>query len=251
MLNAVFNFALYQYADRTEDGVITDNPVLVLTQTRGWFASKRRRSKITHKQLPHWFNAVKALRNRAYNSIEIPVKHYLLLVLFTGLRRDEAAPLIWEDAATSEALNKREVSYMSLKDKILFIDKTKNGIEHVLPLSDYIYELFTAYRNINPSRFVFPGLGGHSYIKEPRKIMAKVATASKMQHFILHDLRRTFATMANEIGIPAYTIKRLLNHKTASSDVTAGYIIDDVEYLRDPVNRIANYILEIAHQENG
>lgn len=249
LLSAVFNFAIHQYCDRGNSEAISNNPVIVLTQTRGWFKKKRRDTKINHEQLPAWFTAVSALRSQTYNSIEIPVKYYLLLVLFTGLRKEEAAQLIWADAAASQEIAEKKVSYISLKDRAIFIDDSKNGLELMLPLSDYLFELFTDYRRKNLSRFVFPGVGGNSPIKESRKVIQKIINASAVS-FTLHDLRRTFATMANEIGIPAYTIKRLLNHKTASSDVTAGYIINDLNYLRDPVNRIANYILDIATKPN-
>lgn len=241
ILSAVYNFAMYQYADQPDS--ITDNPVLILTQTRSWYKLVRRGTKISHRQLPAWYEAVNSLRCINYSSIEIPVKYYLILLLFTGLRKEEPASLIWHDMATPDELAKKEVSYISFEDKIIFIHKTKNRQELTLPMSDYICELFKDYRKINKLRYVFPGAGGKSYIKEPKKVVKKIIEQSKVS-FMIHDLRRTFATMANEIGIPAYTIKRLINHKTASTDVTAGYIVNDVEFLRGPANQIANYILE-------
>lgn len=39
--------------------------------------------------------------------------------------------------------------------------------------------------------------------------------------FSLHDLRRTFITVAESLDISAYPVKRLVNHKM-SRDVTAG-----------------------------
>tara|TARA_Y100000588_G_scaffold332870_1_gene371410 strand:- start:643 stop:795 length:153 start_codon:yes stop_codon:yes gene_type:complete len=42
--------------------------------------------------------------------------------------------------------------------------------------------------------------------------------------------------------LPAYAPKRLLKHKM-SNDVTAGYIMKDVERLRKPMQQIANFIL--------
>lgn len=47
-------------------------------------------------------------------------------------------------------------------------------------------------------------------------------------HFTVHDLRRTFITVAESLDISAYALKSLLNHKM-SNDVTAGYIIKDAE----------------------
>lgn len=61
--------------------------------------------------------------------------------------------------------------------------------------------------------------------------------------FTLHDLRRTFITIAESLDIPADALKRLLNHKM-SNDVTAGYIINDVERLRAPMQKISDYILK-------
>ena len=43
--------------------------------------------------------------------------------------------------------------------------------------------------------------------------------------------------------ISTHTLKRLLNHKM-NNDVTAGYIMKDVERLRKPMQQVANFIFE-------
>jgi integrase len=57
------------------------------------------------------------------------VKDYLMLLLLTGLRRNEAATLRWED--------------IDFQSKVLRVraELAKNGNEHRLPLSDYLYEM--------------------------------------------------------------------------------------------------------------
>ncbi len=75
---------------------------------------------------------------------------------------------------------------------------------------------------------------------EPRKAMLKVAELAGVT-FTVHDLRRTFATTAESLDLPAYALKRLLNHKM-THDVTAGYIMHDVERLRKPMQRISDYL---------
>ncbi len=58
-------------------------------------------------------------------------------------------------------------------------------------------------------------------------------------------------TAAESLDIWAYAIKRLGNHKM-SGDVTAGYIVSDVERLRAPMQRIADYLLsERAGETRG
>ena len=61
--------------------------------------------------------------------------------------------------------------------------------------------------------------------------------------FTLHDLRRTFATIADSLDLSAYALKRLLNHKMGN-DVTAGYIMRDVERLRKPMQQITNFLIK-------
>ena len=62
-------------------------------------------------------------------------------------------------------------------------------------------------------------------------------------YFTCHCLRRTFITIAESLDIPAYALKRLLNHKM-NNDITAGYIIADVERLRRPMQQITDYLLK-------
>ncbi len=61
----------------------------------------------------------------------------------------------------------------------------------------------------------------------------------------MHDLRRTFITIAESLDIPAYALKKLLNHKM-TNDVTAGYIVADVERLRIPMQKITDYLKKVV-----
>ncbi len=60
--------------------------------------------------------------------------------------------------------------------------------------------------------------------------MANVTKLSDIR-FTVHDLRRTLITIAEGLDISAYALKRLMNHRI-NGDVTAGYIMTDVERLR-------------------
>lgn len=70
--------------------------------------------------------------------------------------------------------------------------------------------------------------------------MDLVTDSSKVK-FMLHDLRPTFLTSADAQDLSAYAIEKLANHKMPA-DVTAGYIVSDVERLRDPMNKIHKFI---------
>lgn len=77
---------------------------------------------------------------------------------------------------------------------------------------------------------------------EPKRQIARIILETGIQ-FSCHDLRRSFITIAEGLDIPAYALKRLLNHKM-NGDVTAGYIMTDVERLRKPMQQITDYLLK-------
>ena len=68
--------------------------------------------------------------------------------------------------------------------------------------------------------------------------------------FTPHDLRRTFITVAESLNIGPYSIKRLVNHKM-SGDVTAGYIVSDVERLRVPMQQITDFMVSRIKSEES
>ncbi|KTC75371.1 phage-related integrase [Legionella birminghamensis] len=88
LLRALFNFAAGQYEDSKGRSLITENPVKRLSQTRAWYRVERRQSVIKAHELAPWYVGIQQLDNEI-------VRDYLLLILFTGLRRQEAATLRW------------------------------------------------------------------------------------------------------------------------------------------------------------
>jgi integrase len=88
--------------------------------------------------------------------------------------------------------------------------------------------------------FVFPGGGRRGHVIDLKNSQRNVIEASGVS-FSLHDLRRTFTTVAESLDIPGYALKRMLNHSDGS-DVTAGYIVGSVERLREPMEKVAEYL---------
>lgn len=228
VLRALFNFASGQYEDAQGKSFILENPVKRLSQTRAWYRIERRQTYIKPHELLPWYQSVKKLENTT-------LRDYLILLLFTGLRRQEAATLKWEQ--------------VDLQNKTLTVIDTKNRNRHILPLSDYLLELLITRYQTKTNAYVFPGHGAGGYIIEPRKQMNKVIKETNII-FTCHDLRRTFITVAEGLDIPAYALKRLLNHKM-NGDVTAGYIITDVERLRKPMQQVTNYLLKCVGARNS
>jgi integrase len=81
---------------------------------RSWFKVERRTRVVATDDLPKFYRGVLALPNQI-------ARDYLLLLLFTGLRRTEAATLTWDD--------------VNLNTKVISIpgERTKSGRKLDLP----------------------------------------------------------------------------------------------------------------------
>ena len=229
-LRAIINFSMVKYEDNQGKPLLPENPVRRLSQARAWYPVERRQTVIKAHQIANWLTAVLRLESDAVNGKAEVVRDYLVFMLLTGARRGEAAKLRKAD--------------VDLKERTFTLVDTKNKQPHTLPLSDYLYLLAKRRVESDESEFLFSGTGKRGHLVEPKKQMMKVIEDSGV-HFTLHDLRRTFASIAESLDIPAYALKRLLNHKM-KNDVTAGYIVTDVERLRRPMQMVTDFILHTA-----
>lgn len=227
VLRAVFNYAKDKYETTNGDSLIIHNPVDRLSKGRSWYPDKRRRTLLERHELAPWFAATQNLDHEVS-------RDYLQFLLFTGLRKMEAATLQWKD--------------VDMIDHTFTIQDTKNGEPHTLPLPSYLIEMLTAREQASESHWVFPSPLNDGHLREPRGAVKHLGTILG-KPFIIHDLRRTFITIAESLDIPAYALKRLMNHRD-KSDVTAGYIVSNVERLREPMQRICDFILDNINREN-
>jgi len=228
-LRALFNFAQAQYKNDDDRPIIAVNPVKVLSELKAWHRVDRRRTVINPDDLGPWVKAVLNLKNDAH-------RDYLLFVLMTGCRRNEGMGLMWED--------------VNLKAKTVTFKDTKNHSDHTLPLPDRIAAMLAQRHEAQAARppekqsiFVFADSNGRK-LGDMRTTQAAVTQASGV-NFCIHDLRRTFATLAESLDVPSYALKRLLNH-AAAGDVTSGYLIITTERLREPMEKVCDFVLKSA-----
>ena len=226
-LRAVLNYASAKYETSNGMSVLPDNPVQRISQTRSWYKVNRRTGHIKAHQLGIWFNAVLNLDNPT-------IRDYLIFVLLTGTRKDESAKLQWTD--------------IDLADKSYILRDPKNNRPIQLPLSDYLADMLLARKLQSNSPFVFSGTGARGYLVEPKRQLAKITEQTDIQ-FSMHDLRRSFVTIAESLDIGVYAVKTLVNHKEGN-DVTSGYIQMNTDRLRVPMQKITDFILSSAGIKN-
>jgi integrase len=227
-LNSLFRFAIHHYESEDGQPLIVSNPVVTLSQNRVWHRTGVRRVIIPDHKLSNWYQAVLSLRQKM-------IRDYLLVLILTGLRKNEAAKLRWTDID------------FDCKTLTIRAENTKNRNEYSLPMSEFLVSIMRR-RKLDPRRsdFVFPGREGH--LVDPCHCLIQVIEECGCD-FVLHDLRRTFITTAAKLGIPHHLIKKLVNHISVA-DVTDGYVIFQVEHLRAPMAQITEHFLSLfGHDE--
>ncbi len=224
VLRAVLNYASLKY-EINGDPLIAVNPVSRITQLRRWHKLPQRRGIIPDYKLAAWYKAVMSMKRQT-------TKDYYLILILTGLRRNEAARLCWSD--------------VDFDAKILTViaEHSKGGVEHQLPLSDWIEKILRRrYLERKISDYVFPGFGdrGRYYCSyHTLKQLREQADCN----FLIHDIRRSYLTMAEKLDVPYYALKKLAGH-SMREDITAGYLVIDVERLREPMQKITDRLREL------
>ncbi|MDD2760029.1 MAG: integrase family protein [Methylomonas sp.] len=221
-LQVLFNYAMAQYQDADGNSLISSNPVKRLSDVHGWYKIDRRKTVIKKIDLGSWVNAVESLPNES-------MRDFFMFVLLTGCRKEEAKKIRWDNIDFQERT-------------LTFIDP-KNSKDHTLPFSDYLETMLARRKQKMSSEFVFSDEQGR-VVSNFRYAQAAVENVCGVK-FCLHDLRRTFASLAESLDLSAYAVKRLLNHADGN-DVTAGYLVLDVERLRAPMQQITDFVLKAA-----
>jgi integrase len=160
-------------------------------------------------------------------NISHTLARYIGLLLFTGIRRNEAASLKWLD--------------VDFHRRTFALHNTKNGEDFVVPMSIPVHGLLLAqWRDKEGSKWVFPAATGNGHLVDPRNALAKVSEAIDFR-FTSHTLRHTFGSVAFELNFEWGNIKKMLNHK--AGDVTSRYVHANADRLRPMFDEIAQGLM--------
>lgn len=232
---AVFNFSVEHYLDADDKNIIdVSNPVNTLKAKKSWNKIRRRKGYIRNNQMKDWLDAVVStewLAQQYKNHNAYTNQDFLLTVLLTGFRREEAETIEW--------------SHVDLKYGSITSIDPKNGEPLTLPMGKTLHHLMQKrFERSGGGKYVFQARQGVSHVSNRSKARLKIAELTGIK-FTYHDLRRTFSSVANSLNIGSYTIKKLVNHATdESADVTEGYVQVSFEDLQLAMNMIEDLLLD-------
>lgn len=155
----------------------------------------------------------------------------ILLLIYTGLRLDEALSLKWTD--------------INFENREFTAFNTKNGKDHTLPMTDATEDLFIRRFTLHGTKkYVFPSPVDKRQHMTASRVFARVSNHVGFD-FTAHDLRRTVATVASELNYDINSIGLVLNH--ARGTVTSRYIQGDPERLRKILTDIQDALFPQAY----
>ena len=187
--------ALFSWSMRR--GLHDSNPVIGTEQRK----ERSRDRTLTDLELAIVWNT---LSDSDYSDI-------IRLLILTGQRASEIGKLRWKEIDFDENL-------ISLPPA-----RTKNARAHSFPMSAPVRDILKA-RAQTPDYVFGRGIGfsgwGKCKIRLDKRIADKLGTA--MPDWVVHDLRRTFATGLQRLGVRLEVTEAILNHVSGSRGGVAG-----------------------------
>ena len=210
-----------------------------------WHNIAPRTRFLSNEEIPVFWNAIGKLENPV-------VTNFFKLVLFTGMRKMEAAGLRWEEVDLEKGLitlpPHRHKNGESGKVPRPFILPMSNEVRAIL-LEGQALMLDRIHRKVGHNRgitqdnfFVFPGARQHTHFTDTGRHLKTIKKICGIG-ISTHDLRRTFTTASTNAGVHPFRQDALTNH--LSQGMTARYDQAEINVLRVEAQKVSTLMFKL------
>jgi integrase len=161
------------------------------------------------------------------------LKPIVVMALNTGMRKAEILNLKW----SAVDLNARKITIL----------KSKNNEVRTVPVNDTLFEALNKLYKASETRYVFAHSDGDAF-RNVRRSFDRALKLAKIQDFVFHDLRHTFASHLVMSGCNLRTVQQLMGHKDIK--MTMRYSHLSKEHLQDAVSKLDLVWTPYGHQAN-
>lgn len=197
---------------------------------------------IETEELPGFFKALSVEEN-------CTMKHFILMALVTGQRREKILSMKWKDLDLDKATWKIPQN----------VEVTNKNAPKMLPLIDVAVRLLNNRKKLQAvdgivTEYVFHSRNSESgHIQEPKKALRRILELASMEHIRIHDLRRTFGTSAFNNGVSKDNISKILGHKSEEESkpksVSWIYIKVELDTMKLTIQKAFEYMVKNVPQE--
>ena len=151
------------------------------------------------------------------NKLEEMDKRYMMLLLFTGMRRGEVLGLKWEDVDLKKNVFhiERSITYpKGQNDYVIGKPKTESGLRDV-PISP---ELMKVLQPVETNGYI---VGGETplTLSIHRRMMERINRTINLHGATPHIFRHSYATLLNDAGASVKTIQAIIGHSDVQTTI--------------------------------
>ncbi len=159
------------------------------------------------------------------------------LLILTAQRRNEVSGMRWGE--------------LDFKGKVWTIPKerAKNGKAHMVPLSNEAIKILESIPRFLHSDLIFT-TNGKSAVSGHDKVRRRIVAETGVEHWRIHDFRRTAASGMARLEVPPYVVEKILNHVTGTFSGVLG-VYNQYGYdreKREALNKWAEYVMGLGNE---
>ena len=151
------------------------------------------------------------------------LRQVLSIALHTGMRLGEILSLTW--------------AQVDLKKGLIRVERTKSGLNRLIPINSALYEDLKAIRGQINGAFLFRNAKAEKPLGSVKTAFKASCRRAGIAGLRFHDLRHTFASRLVERGADLITVKELLGH--SSVKITERYTHSQSEQKKSAVALLA------------
>lgn len=191
------------------------------------FREEKRDTWVTPEMLPRLAESIDQEEN-------IYMRTAFWLLLLTGLRKNEALTLQWDN--------------IDFTRNIVHIPITKNGRMHELPLSTPAVDLLNKLPRVMGNKYVFPGERFGEHLVNIDKCWQRIRARAGFPNVRIHDLRRTLGSWLATDGKSLLLIGKILNHAHQSTTQVYAHLQQDPQ--KEALEQHAQKVIDITNLQH-
>lgn len=171
------------------------------------FTEQSRDRFLNGDELKRFWTALGDVKNDVF-------KNYVMISLFTGMRRNNILTMRWE--------------HVDFASGLIYVPDSKAEQPLQIPMVNQVRELLQKINHNKNSGWVLPSIKSKSgHLEDPKRPWQELLRNAEIENLRLHDLRHTMGSWQAISGSSLPIIGKSLGHKSTSATQVYAYLTAD------------------------